>query len=218
MEPGVEGLVHISQLANRRVGEPGEVVQVGDQVKVYILDVNEEDRRISLSMKEVEERFPEEMGSTEEATYEAEREAVRAESDTGIDVPEEETLGNSGLEEEEGEILPGVLGGGMRIGEVLGELLENHGHLESLAEDAAAVEEDLDIGPVPEEETAEELPSSWSVVADEYQAEEEKEIEIEQKEEEEVEEAEEAEEAEEVEEAEEAEEAEEEENEPGLHY
>ncbi|GGH68891.1 30S ribosomal protein S1 [Compostibacillus humi] len=52
--PGVEGLVHISQIANRHVGTPQEVLEVGEQVKVKVLDVNEAEKRISLSIKEVE--------------------------------------------------------------------------------------------------------------------------------------------------------------------
>lgn len=53
--PGVEGLVHISQIANRHIGTPQEVLEVGQQVKVKILDVNENEERISLSIKELEQ-------------------------------------------------------------------------------------------------------------------------------------------------------------------
>jgi small subunit ribosomal protein S1 len=52
--PGVEGLVHISELAEHHVESPGEVVDAGDTVQVKILEVDEERRRISLSMKRVE--------------------------------------------------------------------------------------------------------------------------------------------------------------------
>ncbi len=51
LEPGVEGLVHVSELAERRVSDPAEVVQEGDQVRVRVLKISEEDRRISLSMR-----------------------------------------------------------------------------------------------------------------------------------------------------------------------
>ena len=47
-----DGLVHISQVANRRVNHPSEVVKVGDTVKVVVLDVDEKRHRISLSMKQ----------------------------------------------------------------------------------------------------------------------------------------------------------------------
>jgi small subunit ribosomal protein S1 len=51
---GVEGLVHISELANHHVENPREVVQPGDDVKVKILEIETERRRLSLSVKRVE--------------------------------------------------------------------------------------------------------------------------------------------------------------------
>lgn len=54
--PGVEGLVHISQISHKHIGTPHEVLQEGQTVKVKVLDVNKEDQRLSLSMKEFEER------------------------------------------------------------------------------------------------------------------------------------------------------------------
>jgi len=53
IEPGVEGLVHVSEMdwTNKNVN-PAKVVQVGDEVEVMILDVDEERRRISLGMKQ----------------------------------------------------------------------------------------------------------------------------------------------------------------------
>jgi small subunit ribosomal protein S1 len=51
--PGVEGLVHISELAEHHVENPSEVVSANDPVQVKILEIDEERRRISLSMKRV---------------------------------------------------------------------------------------------------------------------------------------------------------------------
>ncbi|HET6545589.1 MAG TPA: 30S ribosomal protein S1 [Rhodanobacteraceae bacterium] len=53
LEPGVEGLVHVSEMdwTNKNVN-PGKVVQVGDEVEVMVLDVDEERRRISLGIKQ----------------------------------------------------------------------------------------------------------------------------------------------------------------------
>lgn len=51
--PGVEGLVHISQIANKRIGTPHEVLKEGEEVKAKVLDVNEAERRISLSIREL---------------------------------------------------------------------------------------------------------------------------------------------------------------------
>ncbi|HZG36549.1 MAG TPA: 30S ribosomal protein S1 [Gaiellaceae bacterium] len=53
--PGVEGLVHISELAQRHVENPREVVSQGDAVNVLILEVDADRRRLSLSLKRVEE-------------------------------------------------------------------------------------------------------------------------------------------------------------------
>jgi small subunit ribosomal protein S1 len=52
--PGVEGLVHISELAEHHVENPSEVVSPGDQVWVRILEIDEARRRISLSVKRAE--------------------------------------------------------------------------------------------------------------------------------------------------------------------
>ncbi|HEY8449109.1 MAG TPA: 30S ribosomal protein S1, partial [Bacillota bacterium] len=54
LEPGVEGLVHISQLADYHVKTPSEVVREGDTVRVKVLKVQPEDRRVSLSIKEAQ--------------------------------------------------------------------------------------------------------------------------------------------------------------------
>jgi len=54
--PGVEGLVHISQIAHKHIGTPHEVLKEGQEVKVKVLDVNEKDQRLSLSIKELLEK------------------------------------------------------------------------------------------------------------------------------------------------------------------
>ena len=51
---GIEGLVHISELANRHVERPDEIVSVNQQVKVKIIEVDSERRRLSLSIKRVD--------------------------------------------------------------------------------------------------------------------------------------------------------------------
>ncbi|MBA4543122.1 MULTISPECIES: 30S ribosomal protein S1 [Thermoactinomyces] len=56
--PGVEGLVHVSQISRRHVATPAEVLEEGQEVQVKVLDMQPEQKRISLSMKEVE---PEEL-------------------------------------------------------------------------------------------------------------------------------------------------------------
>ncbi|TKH12997.1 30S ribosomal protein S1 [Bacillus wiedmannii] len=49
---GVEGLVHVSQIANRHVKNPNEVLEMGQEVKVKVLEVHVAEKRISLSIKE----------------------------------------------------------------------------------------------------------------------------------------------------------------------
>jgi small subunit ribosomal protein S1 len=56
VEEGIEGLVHISELAERHVEIPEQVVQVGDDVMVKIIDIDLERRRISLSLKQANEQ------------------------------------------------------------------------------------------------------------------------------------------------------------------
>ncbi|MCC3379263.1 30S ribosomal protein S1 [Paenibacillus farraposensis] len=53
--PGVEGLVHISQISHKHIGTPQEVLKEGQEVKVKILEMNPSEKRVSLSIKETEE-------------------------------------------------------------------------------------------------------------------------------------------------------------------
>ncbi len=48
---GVDGLIHISQLSNKRINKPADVVSVGDEVEVKIVDINTETRKVGLSMR-----------------------------------------------------------------------------------------------------------------------------------------------------------------------
>ena len=49
--PGADGLIHISQIADHKIDKPGDVLKVGDIVKVKIIDIDEENRKISLSIR-----------------------------------------------------------------------------------------------------------------------------------------------------------------------
>ncbi len=55
VDEGIEGLVHISELAERHVEIPEQVVQVGDEILVKVIDIDLERRRISLSLKQANE-------------------------------------------------------------------------------------------------------------------------------------------------------------------
>ena len=75
--PGVDGLIHISQIADRRIGKPEDVLAEGQEVDAKIIDVDAENKRISLSIRAliapVEE---EEVDEAEETVEEAVEEAV----------------------------------------------------------------------------------------------------------------------------------------------
>jgi small subunit ribosomal protein S1 len=100
--PGVEGLVHISELAQHHVENPREVVSQGDSVKVLILEVDGERRRLSLSLKRVgadgtvseapelglsDEVFTEARAATAEA-YELQEQEAAAEEEEPAAPPE----------------------------------------------------------------------------------------------------------------------------------
>ncbi|ERI10102.1 30S ribosomal protein S1 [Aneurinibacillus aneurinilyticus] len=70
--PGVEGLVHISQIANRHIGTPDEVLKEGEEVSVKILDFNPEEERMSLSIREVQDDKQKQETKKEVAAYQAE--------------------------------------------------------------------------------------------------------------------------------------------------
>ena len=66
IELGLEGLIHISQISHKRVGNPSEVLKVGQYVNAKIMEIDLEKKKIELSMKELEE--PEIDVKAEEAT------------------------------------------------------------------------------------------------------------------------------------------------------
>jgi small subunit ribosomal protein S1 len=53
LEPGVDGLLHISQMSNRPIGSPSEIVNVGDELTLMVIRVDPNERRIGLSLKEL---------------------------------------------------------------------------------------------------------------------------------------------------------------------
>ncbi len=83
--PGVDGLIHISQIANRRIGKPGEVLAVGDVVDAKITAIDEEKHKVSLSIRALSEPAPAPVKEEEEVEeVEAEADALVYEvSETG---------------------------------------------------------------------------------------------------------------------------------------
>ena len=53
LEPGVDGLLHISQMSSRPIGSPAEIVNVGDELTLLVIRVDPNERRIGLSLKEL---------------------------------------------------------------------------------------------------------------------------------------------------------------------
>lgn len=74
IEPGLDGLVHISEIAFKRVSSPANELEIGQVVNAKILDIDKEKRRISLSIKETLDRNEEE-ASAQKAEEPAEQEA-----------------------------------------------------------------------------------------------------------------------------------------------
>jgi 4-hydroxy-3-methylbut-2-enyl diphosphate reductase len=64
--PGVDGLIHISQIADKRIGKPEDVLSEGQTVTVKITDVDAENKRISLSIRALIEPAAEEAEEIEE--------------------------------------------------------------------------------------------------------------------------------------------------------
>jgi len=77
--PGVDGLIHISQIANKRIGKPEDVLAEGQEVQVKITDVDAENKRISLSIRALLEAAAEEAEEAAEEVAEETAEVVEAE-------------------------------------------------------------------------------------------------------------------------------------------
>ena len=69
--PGVDGLIHISQISNERINKPQDVLTIGQEVQVQITDIDFEKKRVSLSMKALlEDNAQEEAAEASEETAE----------------------------------------------------------------------------------------------------------------------------------------------------
>ena len=66
LEPGVDALLHVSQIAKEHIEKPSDVLKVGQEIEAKIVDFNEADRKISLSMKALQEEMVDTAGVAEE--------------------------------------------------------------------------------------------------------------------------------------------------------
>ena len=87
--PGIDGLVHISQISHKRVENPKDVLKVGQEVTVKVLEVNAADERVSLSIKALEERPAREEGEKQEKRQSRPRRPKQEKRD--FDLPETQT-------------------------------------------------------------------------------------------------------------------------------
>jgi predicted RNA-binding protein with RPS1 domain len=101
LEPGIEGLVHISELSHKRVLRATEIVQEGQEIEAKVLSVDTENQRISLSMKALEAR-PEPKRKPGEAAEEAAAPAQEAPKKKPRKVPLQGGLGKSTFGEQFG--------------------------------------------------------------------------------------------------------------------
>lgn len=88
--PGIDGLVHVSQISHKRIENPKEALKVGQEVQVKVLEVNADAERVSLSIKSLEERPAQEEGQKEEKRAARPRRPRRQEK-RDFELPETQT-------------------------------------------------------------------------------------------------------------------------------
>jgi small subunit ribosomal protein S1 len=175
---GVEGLVHISELAGHHVESPREIVHPGDEIRVKILEIDSERRRLSLSAKRVEDQIlplPRAEGSTAEVSVAEEPSAEAAVADepaaeamAGEASVEADPAAQETTAEVPSEPVPSVEAS---TADVVGveQLVPGESVSEGFAEESA-VEESTAEEPAAEESTAEE-PAAEESTAEEPAAE-----------------------------------------------
>ena len=94
--PTVDGLIHISQIADRRIGKPEDVLEIGQEVEVKVTELNWDEKKISLSMRALIEKVEEEAPAEEETVEEEDLEdapestlVYSTDAEVEVDIPEE---------------------------------------------------------------------------------------------------------------------------------
>ncbi|MDX6555731.1 MAG: small subunit ribosomal protein, partial [Miltoncostaeaceae bacterium] len=184
IHPGVEGLVHISELAAHHVENPREIVNQGDVLAVRIIEIDADRRRLSLSLKRVADSDAVQRTLSERAAAEAEAaggapEPVAAEGGEAPDAMAEdavagetvaeETVAEEGAVEEavaEAPVAEDAVGEGSVAGEpVADEPVAAEPVAEETVVEEAAAEEPVAEEPVAEEPVAEEAPAEAAAEA-----------------------------------------------------
>ncbi|MBU9787978.1 30S ribosomal protein S1 [Lentilactobacillus sp. G22-6] len=102
--PGVEGLVHISQISHEHIATPGDVLKVGETIQVKVLDVDPERKRLALSIKALTDAPEEDKPKKESAPKRSSRKPRQ--SSNNNNAPEEET--------------------GFTLGDIIGDEIKKH--------------------------------------------------------------------------------------------
>lgn len=89
--PGIDGLVHISQISHKRVENPKDVLSVGQEVTVKVLEVNPANERVSLSIKALEERPAQEEGQEKEEKRQSRSRRPKRQEKRDFELPETQT-------------------------------------------------------------------------------------------------------------------------------
>ena len=163
---GVEGLVHISEMAKGHVEKPEDVVAVGDSVHVRVMDVDTERRRISLSIRaaNAELGLPDALEGKEGAEESAEEMADEFAEEAGVSAEAiAEVVSNENLEAEAADAAPTEV-----VEDAVTEEIAEEAAAEEAEEAAAeeAVAEEAAAEPEPEAEPVVEEPAAEEPVAD----------------------------------------------------
>ena len=116
--PGVEGLVHISQISHQHIATPNDVLKVGQEIKVKVLDVRPDEKRLALSIKALEEK-PQAAEGEEEAAQPERRNNNRRRNNNSRDNRTASERSTANAPEEQS---------GFTLGDLIGNELKNAGN------------------------------------------------------------------------------------------
>ena len=81
LEPGVDALLHVSQISREHVEKPADILSIGQEIEAMVVDFNEEDRKISLSMKSLQPQLDVQEEDYDEDVADVDIDAVSAEEE-----------------------------------------------------------------------------------------------------------------------------------------
>ncbi len=143
VDDGIEGLVHISELAEAHVELPEQVLKVGDRITVKIIDIDDARRRISLSLKQaVKAGYGEEPAIEPEPSFSSTAEEAGPSSTVGaaLEAALQQRSTTAPADEEPAAEAPEAEEGGMSVADVVADLRQQVGDEEAAAPEAAPEE------------------------------------------------------------------------------